>query len=186
MTLLVTGFEPFGDVGVNSSQQVVESLALRRGLVRGILPVCYGAIEARIASLLADYNPRAWLMLGMAGGRAAIQLERVALNLDDAVAADNFGEVRQGRPIVADGPLAYGSCLPLDAFYTALERRAISVAYSNHAGTYLCNHAFYYGRHLGARCGFVHLPAIGDDAPKMPLAQMAAAVELCLDVLDAL
>lgn len=184
MSILVSGFEPFGEIAENPSQVVVAHLPTHIDIVKAILPVRYTALETQMQCLIAAHQPRFWLMLGVASGRVGIQLERLAVNLDDAAMADNDGVVRQGQPIVLDGPLAYASALPLDAFYGELKRRAIPVAYSNHAGTYLCNHAFYYGRYLGVvACGFVHLPSIGLQSPAMPLTQMIEAVWACVMVL---
>jgi pyroglutamyl-peptidase len=90
--------------------------------------------------------------------------------------------------------VAYWSTLPLERFQKQLERRKIPVSYSNHAGTYLCNHIFYVARHeierLGNRalCGFVHVPP-ARKRPKqakqrgIPLSTMVEAIECCLAVL---
>ncbi len=194
MTLLLTGFEPFGDLTVNSSRQVVERLAaLRPDLITAILPTEYAESARRVRALIALHRPDAVVCLGVAQSRAAINLERVALNVDDAPLADNSGDFAAGRVIAADGPVAYWSTLPLDAMLSALLVRDIPAVISNHAGAYVCNHVFYSARHgleqggLTVPCGFIHLPALretSDSTVGLPLDLIVDAVAVCLDVVS--
>ena len=192
MSILVTGFEPFGDLTVNSSQLVVERLAaLRSDVVTAVLLTEYAESARRLRALIDRHAPDAIVCLGVAQTRPAINLERVALNLDDAALADNAGDLARGRMIADGAPLAYGSTLPLDAMLAALAERAIPAVISNHAGAYVCNHVFYSARHAleqagqSAPCGFIHLPALRqspDSDIGLPLDTLVEAVNLCLDV----
>ena len=200
MKLLLTGFEPYGAVEVNPSEQVVRRIAeraQRRGsddLITEILPTEFIAAGQRIRKLIRKFRPEAVLCLGVAPKRDKISLERVALNLDDDALPDNAGRVREGRQIVPGGPVAYWSTLPLERIRKRLEKRGIPVSYSNHAGTYLCNHVFYVACHEmerkghRSRYGFLHLPPLRQRGKKaqprgLPLSKMVEAVECCLDVL---
>ena len=200
MKILLTGFNPYGAVEVNPSEQVVRRIAGRaraRGsddLVTEILPTEFVTAGKRIRQLIRKFRPAAVLCLGVAPSRDKISLERVALNLDDDALPDNAGRARAGRQIVPGGPVAYWSTLPLERIRQQLETRGIAVSYSNHAGTYLCNHVFYVARHeterMGsrARCGFVHVPPLRQRGKNrkprgMPLRKMVEAVECCLAVL---
>jgi pyroglutamyl-peptidase len=197
MTIILTGFTPFGDFAVNPSQLIVEQIAAENkfaDLVTAILPVAYHAVGRRVRELIRMYRPDAILCLGLAARRNNIYLERVALNLNDAPIADNAGDLASGRIIDPDGPLAYGSTLPLDDIVVSLRSRNLPAAISNHAGTYVCNHVFYAARReldcMGSStpCGFIHLPLIcetGDETTGLPLATMVEAVECCLRLLGA-
>jgi pyroglutamyl-peptidase len=203
MRVLLTGFGPFPGVAVNPSEMVVAELGARPRphdgieLVTSTLPVEYEAAGARIRELIPSVGPDAVLCLGVAAGRTAINLERFALNLDDAPIPDNAGQLLQGTAIVPDGPAAYQSTLPLDRMHAALVALDVPVTMSNHAGTYICNHTFYAARHhietLGRRapCGLIHIPLplelAGIQAPAgaLSLATIAAAIEACLQVLAA-
>ncbi len=192
MTLLLTGFEPFGDLTVNSSQAVVERLAaLRPELITTVLPTEYAESARRIQALIEHHRPDAVVCLGVAQSRTAINLERVALNMDDAPLADNNGDFAAGRLIAVDGPVAYWSTLPLDAMLAALTAHDIPAVISNYAGAYVCNHVFYSTRHgleqdaQNIPCGFIHLPALREspDSPLgLPLDTLVDAVTICLDV----
>lgn len=194
MKLLVTGFEPFGEVAENPSQKIIESLQSRHPeqpyveLVRMILPVDYKRAEQQLYQYINSARPAAIVMLGVAPKRKAISIERFALNIDDAPLPDNAGAMRQGEMIRFDAPSAYMSTLPVRAMASRLDALDIPVELSNHAGAYLCNHVFFAARDYCERyklyipAGFIHLPAIGDEPPAMPFDTMLRGVRACLDV----
>jgi pyroglutamyl-peptidase len=162
-----------------------------------VLPTEYGASGERIREAIRQHNPDAVLSLGVAASRPAINLERLAVNVDDASIPDNAGHLATGEPIDAEGPVGYRSTLPLDAMKAAVEARGIAVTISNHAGAYICNHVFYSARHAleaaGSTipCGFIHIPDLpqpdgannAHGSAGMPLETIIAAVEICLQVL---
>ena len=127
MVILVTGFEPFGGIEVNPSQAIVESLgqdsASRRHatLVTEVLPTEFRAAGDRIVALIREHRPDAVLSIGLAASAASIRLERVALNLNDALRPDNGGDLATGRLIDPAGPIGYWSTLPLDAHAAGAE-----------------------------------------------------------------
>lgn len=182
--ILVTGFEPFGGLQRNPTGEIARSLG------GAVLPVDYARVGPAFRDLL-DRGPRAVLLLGLAVGQAQIALERVAINFRDGQRPDNAGVVPQGSEVVAGGPAAYFSTLPLEALHAALEAEGLPVAYSLSAGAYLCNATFYLARHaIGERpipCGFVHMPPTPDLAcAAEPLAyeKQMRAVERMVDVLS--
>jgi pyroglutamyl-peptidase len=207
MKILVTGFNSFAGVRVNPSEQVVRAIAERRRpgartqagtaeIVAEVLPTEYAAATRKLRNLIRTHHPDAVVCLGVAPRRVAISLERIALNLDDDATADNAGVIRRGRQIVRGGPDVYWSTLPLAALARALQRRGIKAIISNHAGAFLCNHAFYIARHereqyetararRGIPCGFIHLPGLrgGKSARERSLNRMIRAVECCLAVI---
>lgn len=197
-TILVTGFNPFGGNPENPSELVVHTLATRpfpsAVLVTEVLPTEFVAATGRVQELLSRHQPKAIVCLGLASGRQSIQLERVALNLDDAQTPDNAEDLRVGRRIIEDGPVGYWSTLPLERLQTSLMAHGYDAVISNHAGTFLCNHVFYVLRHLiesqgrSIPCGFVHLPPLGpvpgSTAPAWTVERLADAVDLSLQTLS--
>ncbi len=198
MKILLTGFNAFGSVRRNPSEQIVRKWAqqqpapLSSELVCEVLPTEYAAATRRLRSLIRKHRPDAILCLGVAASRKVISLDRLAVNLDDDPHADNAGVIRRASKIVPRGPAAYWSTLPLDTMHAALRRRRIPVQYSNTAGTYLCNHAFYIARHETEQeyqpipCGFIHLPREVRQQRKpargFTLDQMMRAVICCLEI----
>jgi hypothetical protein len=76
-----------------------------------------------------------WCALGLAGSRAAVSIERVALNLIDARIADNAGNQPVDLPVLPGAAPAYFSTLPVKALAAALRRARHSrrgVALSGH------------------------------------------------------
>jgi pyroglutamyl-peptidase len=196
--LLVTGFEPFGGDTANPSQEAVKALDGRRvgGLpVRGlVLPVQHEEARAALAPALAEPGLRAAVLLGLAGGRARLALERVGLNVMDYRQPDNRGDVVRDTPCVVGGPAAYWSTLPLDTILETLTAEGIPAYVSNTAGTFLCNYTLYTALHALASAdrpipaGFIHLPNLpsmvashGLEEPSMDLPLIVRAAEIALE-----
>lgn len=176
MQVLVTGFEPFGGDTINPSALLATRLG--GGRIAGamvaheILPCAFAPLQARLRDVIAAHRPDLVIAFGLATGRAAISLERVAINVIDARIPDNNGDAPVDRPVSAEGPAAYFTTLPIKAAMADLHDAGIPVEISQTAGTYVCNAAFYGVMHLAAtefpnlRAGFVHLPCL----PDMPAA----------------
>lgn len=188
-TVLLTGFEPFGGDALNPSQDVARALdgvVIRGRRVAGaVLPCRFGAALAELDRLLRRHRPELVLCTGLAGGRAQITPERVAINVDDARIPDNAGAQPVDCPVVRGGPAAYWSTLPVKAIVADLQRHGLPAGVSQTAGTFVCNHVFYglmhrLRRRPGVRGGFIHLPWLPEQAgagqPSLPLDAMVAAL----------
>jgi len=192
--VLVTGFDPFGGDRLNPSWEVAQALhGLEVGghrVVAGQLPTEFGRAWPAQQALLQVHQPRLVVCCGQAGGRAAISLERVAINVQDARIADNAGARPIDEPVVSDpqAPAAYFTSLPIKAMRRALLQAGIPAEVSQTAGTFVCNHVFYGLMHqlaqgglLGVRGGFIHLPWLpGQGTPSMPLAQAVTALHAAI------
>jgi len=177
MKALVTGFEPFGGDGINPSLEALRHLPPRLGtldIVTRALPVVFGEALPVLCDAIAATAPDIVLSVGLAGGRAELSLERVAINIDDARIPDNAGNRPIDRPVVADGRAAYFATLPIKAAVSALREAGIPAAVSNSAGTFLCNHVFYGLMHEAARAdghfraGFLHVPYLPTQVMRLP------------------
>ncbi len=195
--ILLTGFEPFGGDAINPSWQVAQALNGR--VVAGaevharVLPCVFGrgrggALQA-LHRAIQDVQPQLVLCLGLAANRGAMSLERVAINVDDARIPDNAGAQPVDRPIVAKGPAAYFSSLPIKAMAAAIAAQGLAAEVSQTAGTFVCNHVFYDLMHRFAgqravRGGFMHLPATAEMATgsAWTVPQLASGVGLALEV----
>lgn len=176
MRALVTAFDPFGGAAVNVSQQALALLPARAGgaeLATAVLPTSFARAHPALAAAIAREAPELVLCTGQAEGRAALGVERVAINLQDARLPDNDGARPEERPVLAGGPAAYFSTLPAKAVLAALRAAGLPAEISYSAGTFVCNHVFYHLMRLAEtsahrwRAGFLHLPA--------PCAQLGAA-----------
>ncbi|HTU29862.1 MAG TPA: pyroglutamyl-peptidase I [Solirubrobacteraceae bacterium] len=167
MNVLITGFGPFGEDEENPSGEIAGALhgtTIAGGSVRSVvLPVSSDRVAELLQAELAGGTPDVLLLLGVATGRAAPSVERVAVNVRDFPMPDNDGRQAVDEPVVAEGPAAYLSALPIKAIVAGWRAAGLPGYVSNTAGTYLCNQAFYLARHLtagtGCRTGFIHVPA---------------------------
>ncbi|NRH42110.1 pyroglutamyl-peptidase I [Pseudomonas sp. MS15a(2019)] len=194
MTLLLTGFAPFGGEELNPSWEAVRRLDGERlgdlPVVAAQLPTEFGAALRVLDELLDRHRPTLVVAVGQAGGRAELSLERIAINVDDARIPDNVGRQPIDEPVVPGGPAAYFSTLPIKAMVHALRAAGFPAAVSQTAGTFVCNHVFYGLQHrlqgTGVRGGFIHIPylpaqaANQPGAPSMALETLVAGLRLAL------
>jgi pyroglutamyl-peptidase len=194
--VLVTGFEPFGGESVNPSLEAVKHLGMigMKGVELDILavPCVFQDAIATLADAMRRFHPDVVICVGQAGGRAEVGVERVAINVDDARIPDNAGRQPIDEPVVAGGPAAYFSSLPIKAIVAALHTAGIPAAVSQTAGTFVCNHLFYGLAHLIAtefpdtRGGFLHIPYLPEQAarhpgaPGMPLEMVVKALQVAI------
>ena len=179
MTVLLTGFEPFGGAERNSSWDAVQRVAGVPGLVTAVLPVEFGRASTVLDHLIAEHEPDLVIAVGLAEGRTAITPERVAINLEDARIPDNAGAQPLDSPIDAEGPAAHLTRLPVKKIVAALLAADIPAEVSLSAGSYVCNSVMY--RLLASTdvpAGFIHVPS-GD---VMEVATIARALEIAVQV----
>lgn len=189
--VLLTGFDAFGGATLNPSWLAVQALhgrqVLGHSVVAAQLPTVFGEAQRALHALLAKHRPALVICVGQAGGRNALSLERVAINVDDAPIADNAGARPVDAPVVRGAPAAYFSTLPIKRALVALEADGLRAEVSQTAGTFVCNHVFFALMHAlatrpglrRARGGFVHVPWLaGQGTPHMPLADMVRGLRL--------
>jgi pyroglutamyl-peptidase len=192
--VLLTGFEAFGGSDINPSWQAVQ--ALDREVIGGHrviaaqLPTVFDCCLDVLGQLLEVHRPALVLCTGQAGGRAALSLERVAINVDDARIADNGGAQPVDMPVIAAGPAAYFSSLPIKAMRAAVEAAGIRAEVSQTAGTFVCNHVFYglmhelaiRPEHAGVRGGFMHVPWLPEQGrPSMAIQDIAQGLRIAIE-----
>jgi pyroglutamyl-peptidase len=200
-TLLLTGFEPFGDdpgaQSLNpSAAQALHGQKIGPWRIAGhVLPCEYGSSVRVLKTLIREYEPQAIVCLGQAGGRAAISMERIAVNWDEAALPDNAGITRHGQPILKTAPTAYLSTLPIHAMRDAVLKAGLPAEISSSAGHFVCNHVFFSLMHALRKskipAGFVHVPYLPQQAlangqnsmPSMQQNDMIAAIRCALQAL---
>lgn len=191
-TLLVTGFEPFGGDAVNPSGDAVRLLAERwdhpHALITDVLPVTFAGAAERLRALISTHRPDVVVATGLAGGRAAIGVERIAVNLADARIPDNAGMQPVDEPCIDGAPAAAFSTLPVKAIAGAIRAAGIPAEVSHTAGTFVCNHVFFTALEAvgdAAVAGFIHLPwaegASPAGQPALPLEDLVAALRIALE-----
>ncbi|WP_019182322.1 pyroglutamyl-peptidase I [Microbacterium yannicii] len=191
-TVLLTGFEPFGGDAVNPSGDALRVVAERwsgpEALVTAVLPVTFEGAARLLRELMAEHRPDVVIAAGLAGGRAAIGVERIAVNLIDARIPDNDGVQPVDAPSVAGAEAARFATPPVKAVTRAIADAGIAAELSHSAGTFVCNHVFFTALDAASsatRAGFIHVPWSAESAPDssaatLPLADIARALEIAV------
>ncbi|HZY99513.1 MAG TPA: hypothetical protein VFE36_08060, partial [Candidatus Baltobacteraceae bacterium] len=145
--VLITGFEPSGGEKINPSEMVARSLEGRlisgRPLSIGILPAETRTLRERLEQTLLEEDPDIVIAMGLFGGRTAMALERVAVNILDFEHPDNVGVMRKGDVITRGGADARLSNLPFERIVEAWHANGVPGYTSNSAGTFLGNQMLY-------------------------------------------
>ncbi|OYT30995.1 MAG: hypothetical protein B6U94_04660 [Thermofilum sp. ex4484_79] len=193
MDTIITAFEPFGSHKVNSSQLILKKLNVNARKL--VLPVSYASVKSILENIFTN-PPSTLLMLGLAPFSTSLELEVIALNVAHSRLKDNDGIVKLNSVIYEDGPLALKTNVDVEEIHNVLYDNKIPSVISYHAGTYLCNYAYYvalynsYIRNLKTRILFVHVPnateAVIDDPkkPSLPLDFLSKSIRIILENID--
>jgi pyroglutamyl-peptidase len=191
-SIFVTAFEPYDRWTENSSWltlvEFTKDLERAAQITTRLYPVDHEAVRTRLEKdLQANYDFA--LHLGQLPGAAGIHLEALAVNVGNHArgAPDDFA------PLVADGPVAYRSKLPLGPWAKMLRATGIPTTLSYHAGTLLCNATMYLTHYFAQRTGlrtratFIHIPLDTEQAarerkemPALPASVCARALRMII------
>lgn len=196
MKILLTGFTAFGQEATNPSWDLINQSDLGKfaAEIQTLeIETVYRKSRDILEDKLLEFKPDLVLLFGQAGGRTAISVERIAINVNDSRAADNSGEILTDEVIFADGPAAYFSTLDYKEIVNTLRTAKIPAYVSDTAGTYVCNNLFYTLMYLSDKHdlpisgGFIHVPfehgqVLGrSNQPSMSLDTMTRACELIIE-----
>ncbi|MGC2130803.1 MAG: hypothetical protein WA629_11980 [Candidatus Aquilonibacter sp.] len=199
--ILIAGFEPFAGDKINPSEMVARSfegaLLSGRSVASRVIPVETRNIRERFEQALLLDQPDIVILLSQLGGRTALSLERVAVNVLDFETPDNVGVMRKGDMVARGGPEARISNLPFEKIVEAWSAAGVPGYVSNSAGTFIGNQALYEMLALTenavppAIVGLVHLPylpaqaiAAGSDSnPSMSFDVMKKGIEIMAETL---
>lgn len=196
--VLVTAFEPFGGESINPALEIARRLREMPQedsieVLTLTVPVTFADSHAVVIDELRRTRFDAVLLIGQAGGRSAVTVERIGINVDDAGIPDNAGVKLTDEPILADGPAAYFATIPVKEVVEAIRAEGIPAAVSNSAGTFVCNHLMYRVlAHLDGSdtiAGFIHVPwlpvqvANRPSQPSMSLDDMTRAIQAAIRAL---
>lgn len=184
MKILVTGFDPFGGESINPAWEAVKELpeTIKETKIKKVeIPTVFRKAAEVTKQEIKNANPDYVLNVGQAGGRHAISMERVAINIEDALIPDNEGNQPIDKRIQEDGEAAYFTQLPIKAMAADVKECGIPAIVSNSAGTFVCNHIMYQVQYMihnefpAIKGGFIHVPFVPEqtvdkaDVPSMSL-----------------
>lgn len=183
--ILLTGFEPFLGEPINPSQILLENI--KRDLTFNdqvhtlLLPVSFAKAPRLVAAAMAMQTYDVVLMLGQAGGRKNICLERVGLNWNETERPDEDGSTPVRGSISSEAPAALFTAAPVEQWMQLLKEHQIPVEISLSAGGYVCNNVYFktlqvLGSSPGTVACFIHVPYLPEQAEGK--AERPASMEL--------
>ncbi|WP_413581625.1 pyroglutamyl-peptidase I [Bdellovibrio sp. HCB288] len=183
--ILLTGFEAFGNQKINPSQLLVEQLAKDiPSLTTRILTVQFTKAVSEVMELIDAQGPfDVILMLGQAGGRDKICLERYAHNWIENTHADAKNPAIPAKIIDEKLPVALMTTLPIEELRDHVNAKFADapVAVSLSAGKYVCNHLYFNILNAQLNAGnsvlFVHLPYIPEQAQSSLVSNMEFQIQ---------
>ncbi len=165
MTVIVTGFEPFGGASQNPSWQAVFPLPQTiadNSIITLQLPVVYNRCWDLLEEAIRIHRPDLVICCGVAESRQEITLELTASNEIRAAIPDNAGVICSGQAIIPGGQSCLTTDLDLTGLVNQLNLHSIPCSISEDAGKYVCNNLYYHllaNRDVyGCRGLFVHVP----------------------------
>ena len=168
MSILVTGFEPFGGSSRNASWEAVSLLPetiAGHAVYRMRLPDCYGQAGDLLVEMMRRIRPTVTLCCGVAGGRKAITPELIAINYRRAAIADNADVLYAGEKIDPKRPDAHMTRLNVLRMVDAMKSAGLPADLSLSAGAYVCNDLYFAlldrGLTVGGEGVFVQTSTLG-------------------------
>lgn len=167
MKVLVTGFDPFGGDKVNPAYEAVKLIpeeVAGAKIIKLEIPTVFAESGSVLKEAMKKEQPDIVICVGQAGGRAAVSLERVAINLAEARIPDNKGNQPIGVKLEEDGETAYFTSLPIKAMMKNIQEHGLPAYISYTAGTFVCNDIMYRLLYAierefpNVKGGFIHVP----------------------------
>ncbi len=194
--VLITAFEAFNNEPTNPTELVLAELPeflFDARIIKVTLPVVYDKAFEVLKPMIEKHQPSLILMMGLAAGRSQINIERIAININDSNTKDNLGNIKHFDPIDRSGPDGLFTTLPLEKIITATRKRKLPVTISNTAGAYVCNHIMYktlnhiQTNDLKTKAGFIHMPFLPEnviDKPNMPSLDKRYMIETITTIIN--
>jgi pyroglutamyl-peptidase len=175
LRILVTGFGPFPGAPFNPTEPLVKRLTqLRRPALDGvtltghIFHVTYQTVDRELPELIAQLNPHALLMFGLATRTAHLRIETRARNAVTTHLPDADGN-RAKKASIVHGADAMPFGPHTANLLHAARATGIDARLSRDAGAYLCNYLSWRAIEATrqpagpALSSFIHVPLIARD-----------------------
>lgn len=189
--ILVTGFKPFLGETINPSAEIISFLQgeaeFKNKIKTLLLPVVFAEAFEILKAEFQSENYTHVVMLGQAGGRDKISLERVALNWFESEHPDESGWTPKRESIAEDASSAEFTEIKIESVLLKLKSQGIPAEISLSAGGYVCNFLYFKVlSELTKKAVFVHVPYLPEQVKtsgtvSMPLVGMISAVKIILE-----
>ncbi len=167
--ILITGFTPFDGESINPSYESIINLddtIMNFQIIKKEIDTSFSQSHLQLLTYIKVYRPVAVILIGQAGGAKHLRIERVAINIQDAIIPDNKGYKPVDQYVIKTAPNAYFSTFPYHKIVENLIDEGIPSSLSYSAGSYVCNHLLFHLLHYlkttnqNIPAGFIHVPYI--------------------------
>lgn len=195
-SIIITAFEPFGKDTENPTMTILNELPdtlFGYNVIKVTLPVVYKQAFETLKPFIESSKPHLILMFGLAAGRTHINLERIAINLNDSSSPDNEGQTIKEMPIVRNGPDGLFAPFPFERIALKAVNHGVPITVSNTAGAYVCNDLMYRtlqylkNHDLNIVCDFIHIPYLTHQVtskPSVPSISLSTLMDGVMLILD--
>jgi len=176
--ILLSGFKPFANDFLNSSEELVNEVVKKNHQLDSvILPVEFHKSFLVLKEHILNCQPNLLLMFGQATGRAKIGLEMLAVNWQQASIADEAGYRPLSVLAQSAGPMILKTQIPLEKFVFEFVNEPIEISYS--AGSFVCNDLYYrvLREFPDLPSLFIHLPPLPLQKKEVSLASLELTVQ---------
>ncbi len=158
--ILLTGFKPFLGDKTNPSELICSKIKMEQ-VTSLILPVEFQKAFQNLKAAADKVNPDYIVMLGYAAGSARLRLEKVAMNWNESLHADESGYKAPIDKIDPDQPLSVMTTFPITEVITKLHVKSYPIELSFSAGGFVCNNLYYkvLTRFPDKMPIFIHVPS---------------------------
>jgi pyroglutamyl-peptidase len=170
--VLITGFGPFPGAPFNPTELLVARLAKRRRpalaaveVIVHVFPTSYTSVDTQLKALIAQHQPDAIVMFGLAGRTKGLRIETLARNRTLRVFPDSDGATPKRSVISPDAEAMRGRA-PFARLAAAARTAGLSARISCDAGRYVCNYSYWRALETATHPGgpsvvaFVHIPSV--------------------------
>ena len=175
MKILVTGFKPYADQPVNSSQDILPLLG--DDVATALLDVSYAKAPKQLLKAIGESEADAIIVLALSPFIDEPALEQYAYNETNSPAADNDGVIRTEGEVVKGGAptlLPPYDIATISQYGTAM---GFPAQVSLEPGKYVANQIYYLALSTGTPTILVHLPK----ESKFPLKDMVGVIRFLID-----
>ena len=158
---LITAFEPFGGSEKNYSMLALDLIEETDSLRKALIPVEYRRSYEALKKIIAEGDYDSIILVGQAGARSKVTVEKIAINWASATIPDNGGLLLHGEKLLEDGQDGIFSTVDVTDVVDTLIAKGFDAAVSYSAGTYVCNALYYQTlvENPDKKVVFVHVPA---------------------------
>lgn len=166
--VLIAWFDPFNWENINSSFKSIKLLPnniWNAKIIKIEIPTVFWKSFNVLKKFIEEEKPDIVICVWQ-GGSSNINVERIAINIDDASIKDNEWNKPIDSKICFDWSDAHFSSLPIKYIVKKIKEAGISSCVSNSAWTFVCNHIMYNLLNyinkwsLNIKWWFIHVPCL--------------------------